>query len=95
MGPPAAAVPRSLTVRVAAPDEHAARDLADGGLLVYEPAVVRARGKWRVEFRGAAAPAVLIDAIVRSWLRRCGLTATTVTEIRNGAVARRTVFVRA
>ena len=88
-------MPLSLTVRVAAPDEHAARDLADGGLLVYEPAVVRTSGRWRVEFRGAAAPAVLIDAIVRSWLRRCGLTATTVTEIRNGAVARRTVFVRA
>jgi hypothetical protein len=37
---------------------------------------------------------VPVDAIVRSWLRRCGLTETLITEKRSGTVTTRTVFAR-
>ena len=70
------------TLRIAAPDETSARDLADDGLMIFAPLVDERHGTWHVEVKVEASQLTLVDALVVNWLRRSHIAATTVIDGR-------------
>jgi hypothetical protein len=70
------------TIRIAAPDESSARDLADDGLMIFAPLEDERDGIWQVEVKVEASQLALVDALVVNWLRRNQIAAATVTDGR-------------
>jgi hypothetical protein len=69
-------------LRIAAPDESTARDLADDGLMIFAPLVDERHGAWQVEVEVEASQLALVEALVVNWLRRNQIAVTTVTDGR-------------
>jgi hypothetical protein len=62
-------------ISIAAPDERTARDLANGGLLIYGPCVSGTTcSGWQVQLHASGRDLETILSMVRSWLRRNGLS---------------------
>ena len=70
------------TLRIAAPDETSARDLADDGLMIFAPLVDERHGIWQVQVEVEASQLALVEALVVNWLRRNKIAAATVTDGR-------------